>query len=376
MKVLFILFLFSFVFLLDGCNTENTEKSYTIHADFDKENKVSFSDIFAKIELIPLETNEQSLIKNITKVVVHDNNYYLLDYQRSEILTYDSAGNFLFKISDRGEGPQEYINISDFSIDKNTQKLLLLSAVNNSMYEYDLRGNFIKKYKLPNIVGAYKSFLLLNADTIAFFTFDFNNRVKLYSKSRNAIVKELFPEKDNILNKFSYYEFPYKNYFHRSASNILYKIESDGNIVNGYSWDFGKVNNSKKQIKNLEKLSSNEIHNYFYQLINSEIINHITILHGGNSKYLFTQIWRKGKHINIFHDKTNDKNYIFEKTIENATFHPLSWYEDYVIGYYSDEWGTIEETLPDAILDNNNIRIKEQLNEYDNPVLIKYYFKK
>jgi hypothetical protein len=74
MKVLFIFFLSSFVFLLGSCKTENTEKSYTIHADIEKENKVSFSDIFAKIELIPLETNEQSLIKNITKVVVHDNN--------------------------------------------------------------------------------------------------------------------------------------------------------------------------------------------------------------------------------------------------------------------------------------------------------------
>lgn len=76
---MFILSLSSCVFLLSGCKTENTEKSYTIYVDIDKENKVSFSDIFAKIELIPLETNEQSLIKNIMKVVAYDGNYYILD---------------------------------------------------------------------------------------------------------------------------------------------------------------------------------------------------------------------------------------------------------------------------------------------------------
>lgn len=71
----------------------------------------------------------------------------------------------------------------------------------------------------------------------------------------------------------------------------------------------------------------------------------------------------------------NNKNFVFEKTIENATFHPLSWHEDYVMGYFSDEWGNLDETIPNAILDNQALEIKENLTEYDNPILIKYYFK-
>jgi len=208
-----------------------------------------------------------------------------------------------------------------------------------------------------------------------FFTFDFNNRIKFYSKEKKKIIKELLPEKENILNNFVYNEFSYSNYLHRATSNTLFTIDNNCSIGDGYTWDFGNQNNTKNQIKKIEKIPSSELRNYFSRLIRSELINHITILHGGNSKYLFCQIWRKGKHINIFHDKMDNKNFVFEKFIENATFHPLYWHEDYVMGYFNDEWGTIDETIPDAILDSQAIRIKKNITAYDNPILIRYYFK-
>ena len=301
--------------LLCNCKTNTPENIYTVCVDFDKNRDVSLWNIFSRIELIPLETNELSLIRNIMKIVDYNDNYYILDYNNAEILIFNSHGKFLYKISDRGVGPQEYINISDFEIDSVKNKTTLLSPVNYSMYEYDLNGNFIRTYKLPDIIEAYKSFLSLNTDTIAYFSFDLNNRIKLYSKSKNKIIKEIFPEEDNILNNFSYYEFPYQNYFFRSSTNTLYRIRLDGSIINGYIWDFGKLNNSRKQLNDIKKIPFNEFREYFHKLINSEIINHIPILHGGNSKYLFTQIWRKGKHINIFHNKKENKNYVFEKTV-------------------------------------------------------------
>lgn len=361
--------------LLYNCNTDDPEKVYTISVDLNESSNVSIWDIFTKIELIPLETTELSLMKNIMKVIDYNDNYYVLDYRNAEILIFNSQGKFLHKISDKGVGPEEYINISDFEIDFGENKIVFLSPVNYSKYEYDLKGDFIRTYKLPETPGAYKSFLSLNKDTTVYFSFDLSNRIKLYSKKENKIIKEIFPEEENLLNNFSYYEFPYLNYFFRSSSNTLYMFDIDGSIIQGYIWDFGVFNNTKKQLNNIKKIPFNEFADHFHKLINSEIINHVPILHGGNSNYLFIQIWRKGKHINIFHNKKNNKNYVFEKTLENATFHPLTWNEDYVIGYYSDEWGKIEETIPNEILDKDNLIIKNMRGEDDNPVLIKYYFK-
>lgn len=366
-----------FIFSCIGCIKKNdNKKDNIIYVDLEKADKVSLWDIFSHIELIPLETNEQSLIRQISKIVPYEDNYYVLDYRKSEILMFDFSGKYLHKISDKGEGPQEYSNISDFEIDEDKNILSVLAPVNYSMYEYDFNGVFLNKYKIPDIIGAYMSFISLNKDTIVYFTFDYDNRIKFFSKSENRIVKELLPENENLLNKFSYNVFPYANYLHRASSSTLFKVKDNGEIIDGYTWDFGKLNNSSSQLKKVAKIPNNELQQYFFQFINSEIINHIIIINGGNSKYLFSQIWRKGKHINILHNKMNNKNYVFEKTIENATFHPLSWHEDYVIGFYSDEWGERKETIPDAVLDNKNTKIINQWNEYDNPILIKYYFKK
>jgi len=362
-------------FVFTSCDSKNN-RIEIIEIDIENFHEVSFFDIFSNVEIIPLETNEQSLIKDITKVAFYENKYFILDYGKGEILIFDTQGNFLNKISDKGQGPNQYLIVNDFDIDYSRDVLTFLSPVNNSMYEYDLKGNFRTKYKLPNIKSAYNRFKYLNKDTLVFWTFDYNNRIKFFSKNKNIIFREIYPEKDNILNNFTLSIFPYKNFFCRSACNTVYEITSNAEIIEKYKWDFMNLNNKRREIKKFEEIPSYELPDYINKIVNSDLINYIFSLHGGNSQYYYAQILRKTERINIFHDKTNDKNYIFEKTIENAAFHPLSWYEDYVIGFYSDVLGTIEETLPDAILDNKSIRIKEQLNEYDNPVLIKYHFKK
>lgn len=375
-RIHLVLLILLFMMSSYSCNIKNEdEKEITIYVEIENTDEVTFSDLFSHVELIPLETNEESLIREIRKLVVYEDQFYILDYKKAEILRFDANGKFLYKISDRGEGPEEYVNIGDFEIDEKGKTIMLLSAVNNSIYEYDIDGLFKNKYELPEIKGAYKCFKSLNNDTIAFFTFDYNNRIKFYSKSKGQIIKESLSEKENIMDSFSYNEFPYSNYLHRASSNILLLIENDCTISNGYIWDFGLLNNTKRQIENIEKISLSDLQANFYKLINSELINQIIILHGGNSKYFYAQIWRKGKHINIFHNKVENKNFVFSKTAENATFHPLFWHENYVIGYFSDEWGDIDDTIPNMILDRQAIKIKEELSEDDNPILIKYYFK-
>jgi hypothetical protein len=64
------------------------------------------------------------------------------------------------------------------------------------MYEYDLNGNYIERNKLTDIIEQTKVFYLEYWYN-AYFSIDLNNRIKLYSKSKNKIIKEIFPEEDN-----------------------------------------------------------------------------------------------------------------------------------------------------------------------------------
>ena len=351
------------------------QKHNTIYVDIEKRDKVSFFDIFSHAELIPLETNDQSLIKGINKIITHDDIYYILDYQKSEILMFDAKGKYKNKISDRGEGPEEYLHANDFEIDEENKTLTILAPIRNSLFKYDLKGNFINKIRLPEIAGAYKNFISLNSDTIVFFTFDYNNRIKLYSKRENRIVKELLPESDNMLARYASEEFPYDKYIHRGTSNTILKIDDNGDLMDGYTWDFGKLNNTESQIENAAKLDGNELPKYLEQFLNSEITNHIMTMQGGNSRYLSTHVLRKGKNITIFHDKKNGKNYVFEKTTEGLILFPLVWNDEYIISYFEQVGVSNEEMLPDDTLNDRNIKIRNNWAEFDNPILVKYYFK-
>ena len=94
------------------------------------------------------------------------------------------------------------------------------------------------------------------------------------------------------------------------------------------------LNNTKdnKNIENYQIVKSK----LFPKIFNSAIINQVIPIHE-EILVSFCQVWRNGKRINIFHEKWIKELY-FEKTIEDVTFHPLLWHENYVLGYYSEEW--------------------------------------
>lgn len=374
MKIQHILIIVFIVTTFSRCinKVENEDNIFSV--DLNKITEVPFINIFSNIEIIPLETNENSLIMDVSKVIYFNNKYFVLDRKNWTIFIFDNIGNFCSKISNKGSGPNQYINIDDFEIYKKNNSIVLLSAFNKTLYEYDLDGNFITKNELPNLSRSYKSFNFINNDTLVFFTFDQKNRIKFISKTENSIIRETFPEKDNMLNNFSRYEFPFENYFIRSADNTVYIITQDCQLIESHTWDFGKLNNSSIQITAMEKVSLNDSQMYGSKIWNSEVINYIFATQSKTPNFFYTQIWRKNKLVNIFYNPTTKKEYVFEKTAEGARFFPLFWRENYVIGIHIEELGSLDETIPNTILDEKNIKIKEQLDEYDNPVLIKYYF--
>lgn len=75
------------------------------------------SDFVENIEYIPLMTTESSLIGPYTmKMLNIDNRIYIQNSGlEGEILCFDINGKFLFKISNKGRGPQEYDFVTDWT---------------------------------------------------------------------------------------------------------------------------------------------------------------------------------------------------------------------------------------------------------------------
>lgn len=371
-----VLILISICIINTCCQNNNTNKCEVISIDIDSRNKVSFFEIFSRIDIIKLETNENSLINEVSKIVVQNDNYYIFDSKALSVIAFNSKGNFLFRINNQGLGPKQHQKISDFGIYNN--KITLLSTMDGTIHFYNLHGNFINRIKLPKVRGAYRFLNFINSDSIALWTTDYENKLKFYSISKNNIFKECIKEPtNNIFYEFKTPVFPYQKFFTRTFDNNVNEITTKCELIPAYKWDFGNLNNNPKIFETKKSYNSDyQLYEFAKKIYSSEVVNYFFGASGGNSMFLYTQIHRKNRNINILYNKKNSKKYVFEKTIEGAYFYPIYWTSEYVIGTIPQSIAKVDEVLPNKILDNKNASIKKLINEFDNPILIKYYFKK
>jgi hypothetical protein len=224
----------------------------------------------------------------------------------------------------------------------------------------------------------------LNREVFAFWTFDHENRLKFYSKKDITILAEGFPEREGCLSgNLESNVIPYNNYLTPVFDNNTYELFPDGKTQVAYTWDFGKLTLTKAMIDNLptrRTIPIEKIRDYVKKIWASEVINYIFLTAGGNSDYVYTQLLRKNKFVNLFYDKNTQETLVFDKTKEDAHFYPVFWSEDFVIGNLPEYMfmldSDLNDVIPDVILNEENKEKKGKLKEDDNPILVRYYFKK
>jgi len=121
-QIIGILVLSSFVNLNNinaiKINLKNTHTVYTIRVN-DKEKYFDW-DQYIKIEqIIPLETNSNSVFANPDKVYVLKDKMFFQDRKNQILKVFDHSGKFLFNVGNKGKGPEEYLEMRDFMISDN-----------------------------------------------------------------------------------------------------------------------------------------------------------------------------------------------------------------------------------------------------------------
>ncbi|OUN80019.1 hypothetical protein B5G04_10750 [Bacteroides sp. An51A] len=128
--------------------------------------KVKLSSLFAEYRLIPLETNDSSLIGGRgNKVLQRDSSFYI--ESENTILSFDNDGHFISRFDKRGSGPEDYIDISDFDVVSSSEgktELWLSGAGGIKVYDA-LSGAFIRGV----LSGSYvHQFQYVNDSTLLF----------------------------------------------------------------------------------------------------------------------------------------------------------------------------------------------------------------
>ena len=358
-----------FCLCLISCS-DKTETKDVISVDLEDITQPSIYDIFSDISVIPLETTTESLIKNISKVQYYKSRYYILDSRPFyRILVFDSAGKYLYKIDNRGNGPHEYIDISDFYINKHTDQIVTLSNVSTALNYYTIDGTFVKKARLDKFGIGYNSLQYINSDTIAFWTNFHDNRMKYYSTKEDKMVHEDFPEEHKDL--FHPDEFLMDGFLSRGLTNTVYSLKN-GKTEKAYTWDFGE-NNDLSNVNIPKGFDYKKIRRYAEDVYCSVSVNYVFKLQGQNDRYIYAKLVVNNKERNILYDKKKYSSIVFNKTKEDATIFPKIWTNDHIISTV-EPGTTLEYILPSKIRTPEVSNLINNIKDEDNPVLIKHTF--
>lgn len=363
--------------VLTGCfghsaNTGQEDNIVTLDADFNSESP-SYTDFFDRVETIPLETNDSSLIATASKILVADDRIVILDFKSSTVKKFLSDGSYLGQIGNKGQGPEEYLMVYDISYNKDRQYLSMLSPY-GEIVNYTLDNKFVDRVELPakpNYWAAewingdrMMTWSAVESDEPGVCLIDPYSGTEFMTDWYNCLEFDLLS-----MNPFGLYDG--KPYFAGSLTNDVYEITADS-LKLSYRWDFGKDNISENYRESLRNIDDRQIR---HDKVRDD-------LGKDNHKYDFKNNWQTDKYYialmlispypdvrykSAVYSKENKSGVCFSKFKEGMTFMPV---------YVNDEYVLCQ--IPETELDIYNGITDSKLvyNEDDNIVLAKYYFKK
>jgi len=373
--------------------TKNIKTAKTIHDEIKhvkvKTNYDEFlylNNVFDSIWGIRLETNDSSIIGNIDKIKIIDNDIYLLDkYHSKSLKRFNNKGLFKAAYGRIGKGPGEYYEPTDFYILQNS--VVIYDQFSAKLNHYDLEGNYRKSERVPFILNAL---LYSNKDEIICHTFSTDNyhveKIKKYSllwceRGFNIRYRGAYRGNDlvtNFLSRNNLDQFNDKIIYHEPYSDSIFSIYTKGIIKPVYVIDFKKNliipkdifknNNRKKLIKTF-----NEEYAVFFggQIVTEDFLYFPYSIKGSVYHVFYSNNTKKVVSGNRI---INDINYIYD--FSNA----IQCNENTLIGYMNASI-VVENMLRinnDKIFNKIEEELKldiSKLTSSDNPVLVFYRLK-
>lgn len=248
------LIILSTVICLLSCNKQDnkisTEYSSSISFDINKANKIcNFSDICKNVTFIELETKDESIIGNIDKLHIANNNIYIKDGNKLNV--FGINGTFLFCLNKRGAAPNEYIEISDFSITDNGE-IVISDALSKKIIFYNNKGNYIThkifNFYIEDIAVLNDSLYIIDCND------NKNEQLVIWNKNIDKIIYKYFEYENRFILPLqqTFCNIDKKIYYQIPLSNELYSFNKNGKINQKISLDFNDYNIKESDIVNVD----------------------------------------------------------------------------------------------------------------------------
>jgi len=325
------------IFLSSSCGS-NAEKQTSISTSEDikiipvvdiEESKLS--DVIDNITYTALKDHPDHHAYRIDKVLIEDELIYIFDYYSGRSLSvYDLNGNFKFAFTKPGEGPDQYLEVQDFLVDKG--RIEVLDARGRLIF-YNENGAFEKSEKLPFVAQAFSKV----EDNYLFQTGKIPNELGENGKSCEVVQYNLETKKSEcqleIHNGKSPHSFKERNILKNIGGKTYYSTYFNDTIYRKQSSKFIPefiINFSSKALPDdtFDPKRSNR------DLIGSLNDNKDKAYHTpnlqGNTDLLLTEFRNNGIYRMIYNGKNGDKT-ILKTTSENDVDGGLPLYWSHIV---------------------------------------------
>jgi len=394
-KCLFI----SVIILLFGCNRADNQLFQNVENKiiFDYRNSINKFDIGmltdSIAQIIPLETTDSSLIANIDKIEIKNNTIFIKDDLSKSVLMFSKDGKFINKIQAIGQGPGEYVSLSNMTVTDST--LILIDHLVGKQIDYRLSDlRFLKEERIFEKIWAMEIFTLNNS---VFYYNGWSNsklgKFRLFSRKLNEMnFEKHLPFRNEPFSldisgsKYAVNGSEAAIIF--SGDNVIYRINSHGDVFPGYEIIFknnsvvyssGKIENVFRdnppgRILNINSI--NESEKFLFIDISVTIDNEKPIQPGNYDKY--TCIYDKLSHETIiyphfaYNSKFDNQSIVIRKIIDNKL---ITWMDAHILKVLNDESYSPKRTFTNKLFKKQLQEVLTHLKEDDNPILFIYNLK-
>lgn len=306
---------------------------YTIHAEeaIDSSGEaISLKKIAKSILMIPLETSPTSLLKSVDEITLYKD--YMIIVNGGKCSIFNKDGKFITDIGQKGNGPQEYLNVDNAFVKNDT--IYLFDSYKGRIHKFTPDNKYISHFDIPSTLKGFRGIVMVGSDEFMAFSPDkgythkqkmltFFNTTGVISDSLLRVSKLSQPSDVNWYFKECTFtqngaELRYKDVF----NDTIYTVENKGGkyaISPKYIFDLGKY---KAVVDAREKVSksffSAKVYAPFSEMAKIELL-------GENDKFLF---FLANDQRQYFFDKAENKLHKWNLTIpgyetnclEDATF--------------------------------------------------------
>ena len=225
----------------DSPRQAQEEKVYQVNLD----KKVNpLKTIFSHAEIIPLETQDSSLIIWMYKVYPVNDKFYVHDQWQHKLFVFGQNGQYQRRISRYGQGAGEYISMYDCVVDAPHDNIYMLSIFGR-IKRYDLNGNFKDEVELPARPNYYCMELLDDNHVATWSCLEpQDGGVLVVNKTTGDSLRSDWHDDrmfDHQNHEKALFRYSGKTYFATALRQQVYEVTTSG-LKPAYLWDFGKDN--------------------------------------------------------------------------------------------------------------------------------------